>query len=130
MVSLYLKRNLNCAVGCKVSPECYGHLTNWLQALAGGRIILCLEGGYNLNSISYAMTMCSKSLLGDPLPMLEQGSIASASGLLTIRSVITTQEKYWPCLRFQVSLWYCLLCLTFFGPQKLSLKYRGRFTVT
>lgn len=90
--------------GCKVSPECYGHLTNWLQALAGGRIILCLEGGYNLNSISYAMTMCSKSLLGDPLPMLERGTVASPSGIQTIRTVISTQQKYWPCLRFQVAL--------------------------
>lgn len=90
-------------LGCKVSPECYGHLTHWLKALAGGRVILCLEGGYNLNSISYAMTMCSKALLGDPLPMLEQGTVASMNGVQSIRNVVATQEKYWPCLRFQAS---------------------------
>ncbi|XP_034252879.1 histone deacetylase 6 isoform X1 [Thrips palmi] len=90
--------------GCKVSPECYGHLTHWLKALAGGRVVLCLEGGYNLNSISYAMTMCSKALLGDPLPMLEQGSVASVNGVQSIRTVVATQQKYWPCLKFQVAL--------------------------
>ncbi|XP_026287181.1 histone deacetylase 6 isoform X1 [Frankliniella occidentalis] len=90
--------------GCKVSPECYGHMTHWLHGLAGGRTILCLEGGYNLNSISYAMTMCCKALLGDPLPMLEKGSVASLNGIQTIRTVCSVQEKYWPCLRFQVAL--------------------------
>ena len=89
--------------GCKVSPECYGLLTHWLHALAGGRMVLCLEGGYNLNSIAYAMTMCSKALLGDPLPMLECGSIASPSGIQSIRIAAITQAKYWSCLRFEVS---------------------------
>lgn len=90
--------------GCKVSPECYGILTHWLHALAGGRMVLCLEGGYNLNSIAYAMTMCCKALLRDPLPMLECGVVASPSGVQTIRTVVAIQEKYWPCLRFQVAL--------------------------
>lgn len=66
-------------------------------------MVLCLEGGYNLNSIAYAMTMCSKTLLGDPLPMLECGSVASPSGIQSIRTVAATQQKYWSCLRFQVS---------------------------
>lgn len=43
--------------GCKVTPEAYGVFTYWLSSLAAGRIILCLEGGYNVNSVAYAMTM-------------------------------------------------------------------------
>lgn len=62
--------------GCKVTPEGYGMLTHWLSALAGGKIVVCLEGGYNVNSISYAMTMCTKTLLGDPVPTPQLGATA------------------------------------------------------
>ncbi|XP_059616905.1 histone deacetylase 6 isoform X2 [Phlebotomus argentipes] len=87
--------------GCKVSPEAYGHFTHWLSALANGRLIICLEGGYNVNSISYAMTMCSKALLGDPLPPLDCcGRDLSASCVETLRSVMSVQRKYWRCLKF------------------------------
>ncbi|GAB0095288.1 histone deacetylase 6 [Sergentomyia squamirostris] len=87
--------------GCKVSPEAYGHFTHWLSSLANGRVIICLEGGYNVNSISYAMTMCSKALLGDPLPHLDIGSRELNSSCIdTIRSVLSVQKKYWKCLRF------------------------------
>ena len=92
--------------GCRVTPEAYGHFTHWLSALANGKIILCLEGGYNVNSISYAMTMCSKSLLGDPLPLLNMSSRSSvhSSCLETLKNVQSTQEKYWKCLKFNKKL--------------------------
>lgn len=32
---------------------------------------MALEGGYNLNSISYSMTMCAKALVGDRLPPIK-----------------------------------------------------------
>ncbi|XP_050705883.1 histone deacetylase 6-like [Eriocheir sinensis] len=35
------------------------------------RIVLALEGGFNLTTISYCMTLCAKALLGDLLPPLE-----------------------------------------------------------
>ncbi|XP_055682363.1 histone deacetylase 6 isoform X4 [Lutzomyia longipalpis] len=87
--------------GCKVSPEAYGHFTHWLASLANGRLIICLEGGYNVNSISYAMTMCSKALLGDPLPPLD-GCRRELNGscVETIRNVVSVQKKYWKCLKF------------------------------
>lgn len=47
-----------------LTPEIYGHFTHWLSSLANGKIILCLEGGYNVNSISHSMVMCTKALLG------------------------------------------------------------------
>ncbi|CRK86274.1 CLUMA_CG000164, isoform C, partial [Clunio marinus] len=93
--------------GCKVTPEAYGHLTHWLSALANGKIILCLEGGYNVNSISHSMTLCTKSLLGDPLPMLyvsPRWDGINASALETLKNVIDIQSKFWKCLKFNKKL--------------------------
>ncbi|XP_035910446.1 histone deacetylase 6 isoform X1 [Anopheles stephensi] len=103
--------------GCRVTPEAYGHFTHWLSALAGGRIMVCLEGGYNVNSISHAMAMCTKALLGDPLPMLlppvstrtaaTTTSSTSVSCAETLRNVLAVQQKYWRSLRFNKKLPSC-----------------------
>lgn len=91
--------------GCKVSPEAYAYFTHWLSSLANGRIILCLEGGYNVNSISYAMTMCAKALLGDPLPIVQTNRNGlSESCIETLRNVNSVHEKYWKCLKFNKKL--------------------------
>ncbi|KAG5329379.1 HDAC6 deacetylase, partial [Acromyrmex heyeri] len=90
--------------GCLVSPELYGHLTHWLSSLANGRIILSLEGGYNINSISHAMTMCTKALLGDPLPMLDPNLIPCTSAINSINNVLKTHKKFWPNLQYGMSL--------------------------
>ncbi|XP_023030911.1 histone deacetylase 6 isoform X2 [Drosophila willistoni] len=96
--------------GCKVTPEGYGLFTHWLSALAGGKIIVCLEGGYNVNSISYAMTMCTKSLLGDPMPtpQFNNGSgdarkpptVAFQSCLETLQSCLEVQRHHWKSVDF------------------------------
>ncbi|XP_076238215.1 histone deacetylase 6 isoform X2 [Calliopsis andreniformis] len=90
--------------GCLVTPELYGHLTHWLSSLANGRVVLSLEGGYNINSISHAMAICTKTLLGDPLPMLEGGQIPCTSAIHSINNVLKTQKRYWPNLMFNMSL--------------------------
>ncbi|OXU23235.1 hypothetical protein TSAR_003178 [Trichomalopsis sarcophagae] len=90
--------------GCKVSPEMYGHMTHWLSSLANGRIILTLEGGYNVNSISHAMTMCTKALLGDPLVPLDAHQVACPSAVASINNVLQTHKQYWPNLVFQKAL--------------------------
>lgn len=87
-----------------MSPEAYGHFTHLLTALAGGRVILSLEGGYNVTSISHAMSMCTKALLGDPLPPLVPGRAACPSAVTSIKNVIRTQARYWSALCFQVAL--------------------------
>lgn len=87
-----------------MSPEAYGHLTHLLTALAGGRVILSLEGGYNVTSISHAMPMCTKALLGDPLPPVAPHHAACPSAVTSIKNVIRTQARYWSALCFQVAL--------------------------
>ncbi|KAG4068297.1 hypothetical protein HA402_007817 [Bradysia odoriphaga] len=90
--------------GCKVTPEAYGYFTHWLSALANGKLIVCLEGGYNVNSISYAMAACTKALLGDPLPVLLTNKRLNSSCVETIQNVLSVQQKYWRSLRFNKKL--------------------------
>lgn len=57
-----------------------------------------------MRSISYATLMCTKSLLGDPLTMLEPRQTPCTSAVNSINNVIRTHKKYWPNLTFQKSL--------------------------
>ena len=84
--------------GCKVSPEGYAHMTHLLTPLAGGKIILALEGGYNLSSISYSMTLCTKALLGDPLPRVHIAQEVEPSAARIIREVVAVHSAYWSIL--------------------------------
>ncbi|XP_059483409.1 histone deacetylase 6 isoform X2 [Neocloeon triangulifer] len=92
--------------GCKVSPEMYGLMTRWLQGLAGGKVVMALEGGYNVTSISYGFTMCSKALLGDPIaPMTATRATPSSSAISSIRKTQLAHSRFWSCLGF---FNYCL----------------------
>ncbi|XP_050531171.1 histone deacetylase 6 isoform X2 [Daktulosphaira vitifoliae] len=84
--------------GCKVTPECFGHLTHCLKSLASGKVIMALEGGYNIDAVSYCMTMCTKALLGDPLPSLQLEFPISKNAQLTMKRVVNVQKHYWACL--------------------------------
>lgn len=42
----------------------FSHMTRQLQSLAGGRVVLVLEGGYELTSMSDAAEACLRTLLG------------------------------------------------------------------
>ncbi|VVC27104.1 Hypothetical protein CINCED_3A008507 [Cinara cedri] len=85
--------------GCKVTPECYGHLTHCLSSLANGKVILALEGGYNIDAVSYCMTMCTKALLGDPLPPLDLEYPICKHAQNTLKRVVNVQKKYWSCFK-------------------------------
>uniref|UniRef100_A0A671XG12 Protein deacetylase HDAC6 n=1 Tax=Sparus aurata TaxID=8175 RepID=A0A671XG12_SPAAU len=89
--------------GYNVTPEGYAHLTHLLMSLAGGRVLLILEGGYNLTSISDSMAMCTSVLLGDsppslmtPLPPPHRSAVA------TINEVIRQHAPYWRSLRIHI----------------------------
>ncbi|XP_037628582.1 histone deacetylase 6 isoform X2 [Sebastes umbrosus] len=105
--------------GYNVTPEGYAHLTHLLMSLAGGRVLLILEGGYNLSSISDSMAMCTSVLLGDtppslvtPLPPPHHNAVAA------INEVIRHHAPYWRSLRIRI-------------PESVraslsSLKHRGK----
>ncbi|RXM33907.1 Histone deacetylase 6 [Acipenser ruthenus] len=88
--------------GCHVTPECYGHMTHMLQGLAGGRVLIVLEGGYNLSSISESMSVCTSVLLGDSPPDLGQLTPPHPSAVQSLHSVLRTHRSHWSALRLAV----------------------------
>ncbi|KAI5615842.1 histone deacetylase 7, partial [Silurus asotus] len=50
--------------GYRVSAKCFGFLTQQLMKLAGGRVVLALEGGHDLTAICDASESCVSALLG------------------------------------------------------------------
>ncbi|XP_040298520.1 histone deacetylase 6 isoform X1 [Bufo bufo] len=88
--------------GCCVSPEGYAHMTHLLMGLAGGKVVVVLEGGYNLTSISESMSMCTRTLLGDPLPFISDLHAPRPAALHAISSVLGVHHKYWRSLCINV----------------------------
>lgn len=86
-----------------INPQTYGHFTHALQALAGGKVVMALEGGYNLESIADASSYCVSALLGDPLELLEIEPL-KASAAATLQEVVDYHASNWPSLMFGADL--------------------------
>ncbi|GLV37722.1 Histone deacetylase 6 [Carabus blaptoides fortunei] len=92
-------------LGCyDVTPEAFGHFIQLIKSLAGGHIILALEGGYNINSVGYSLGMCCRALLGDPLPSLGICGRVCASAIDSINDTVSNHEEYWRMLLQNKSL--------------------------
>nr|XP_058938044.1 polyamine deacetylase HDAC10 isoform X6 [Kogia breviceps] len=79
----------------QATPECFAHLTQLLQVLAGGRVCAVLEGGYHLESLSQSVCMMVQALLGDPAPPLSGPMVPHGSALESIQSVRVAQAPHW-----------------------------------
>ncbi|KAI0074161.1 histone deacetylase complex protein [Panus rudis PR-1116 ss-1] len=79
---------------CHVSPAGYAHMTHMLSSLANGKLVVALEGGYNLDAISASALAVTKIILGDAPPLLPP-MIASEVATETIWEVAMTQSKFW-----------------------------------
>ncbi|KAK2904731.1 hypothetical protein Q8A67_006530 [Cirrhinus molitorella] len=99
--------------GYKLTAKCFGYLTKQLMGLAGGRLVLALEGGHDLTAICDASEACVSALLGnelDPIPddVLQQRPNANA--IHSMEKVLEVQSKYWRSLQRSAStLGYSLL---------------------
>jgi histone deacetylase 6 len=58
----------------RLSPAGYAKLTELLTTLAGGRVVLALEGGYDLDAIAASAAGCLRVLLGQTPPHVEAGA--------------------------------------------------------
>nr|XP_009669341.1 PREDICTED: histone deacetylase 4 isoform X2 [Struthio camelus australis] len=88
--------------GYNLSAKCFGYLTKQLMGLAGGRIILALEGGHDLTAICDASEACVSALLGnelDPLPEKVFQQRANANAVHSMEKVIEIHSKYWHSLQ-------------------------------
>lgn len=73
--------------GYKVSSEMFGFMTKQLMSLGQGKLVLVLEGGYDLPSICDSAELCVQALLGDEVCLRQY--LCS----------LVIYEKWTPCLR-------------------------------
>ncbi|KAI1210513.1 putative histone deacetylase A [Annulohypoxylon truncatum] len=84
--------------GCFVTPPCYAHMTHMLMSLAGGKVAVCLEGGYNLKAISHSALAVARTLMGEPPPKMDIPPINREAAKLLVK-VQAAQAPYWECMR-------------------------------
>lgn len=80
--------------GYVVSPACFGHLTRELMQLADGKIVLALEGGYDLTAICDSAQECVKALLGDEPSGINETELSRApcqNAIDTLQKTIAIQ---------------------------------------
>ncbi|XP_039304510.1 histone deacetylase 5 isoform X7 [Solenopsis invicta] len=88
--------------GYKVSPACFGKMTQQLLNLADGKVVLALEGGYDLAAICDSAQECVRALLGDESGQLrdeELTRIPCQNAIDTLQKTIAIQMSHWPCVK-------------------------------
>ncbi|KAH8904003.1 hypothetical protein BR93DRAFT_158794 [Coniochaeta sp. PMI_546] len=84
--------------GCFVTPTCYAHMTHMLMSLAGGKVAVCLEGGYNLEAISQSALAVARTLMGEPPPKLALPKL-NRDAAKVLAKVQAYQAPFWECMR-------------------------------
>ncbi|XP_039273566.2 protein deacetylase HDAC6-like [Styela clava] len=99
--------------GYHVTPNMFGYMSHRLQMLAGGKVVIVLEGGYNLTTVSDSVLACVESLLEFPRDTRKIGSPdienlkynvpprlkpPNTPGLSCILQVLEYIVSFWPCL--------------------------------
>ncbi|XP_043359426.1 histone deacetylase 5 isoform X9 [Dermochelys coriacea] len=98
--------------GYSVTAKCFGHLTKQLMKLAGGRVVLALEGGHDLTAICDASEACVSALLGVELDPLDQALLQqkpNVNAVATLEKVIEIQSKHWSSVNCCASVVSCSL---------------------
>ncbi|XP_056371115.1 histone deacetylase 7-like [Oenanthe melanoleuca] len=84
--------------GYRVSAKCFGYMTKQLMSLAGGAVVLALEGGHDLTAVCDASEACVAALLGhepEPLPEDSLRLQPNANAVRSLEAVIQVQSRYW-----------------------------------
>lgn len=84
--------------GCFVTPACYSHMTHMLMSLAEGKVVVCLEGGYNLRAISRSALAVAKTLMGEPPERMRVPNLQHEAAHV-LNEVKLQQAPYWECMR-------------------------------
>ena len=88
--------------GYKVSPACFGKMTQQLLSLADGKVVLALEGGYDLAAICDSAQECVRALLADEPSQLREEELTRTpcqNAVETLQKTIAIQMSHWPCVK-------------------------------
>uniref|UniRef100_H2U2V4 Histone deacetylase n=1 Tax=Takifugu rubripes TaxID=31033 RepID=H2U2V4_TAKRU len=101
--------------GYKVSAKC-NFLTHQLMSLAGGRVVLVLEGGHDLTAICDASEACVSTLLGIQDPLAEEVLLKkpNANAVHSLQTVIKIQSQYWQSVKAHSGS----VCLSYLAAQR------------
>jgi histone deacetylase 6 len=82
----------------RVTPDGFAAMTASLRTLAGGRLLLALEGGYNLKAIAASAAACLRVLLGESaaVPDNRPGGRIAPEAERALDSVRREQAPFWP----------------------------------
>jgi acetoin utilization deacetylase AcuC-like enzyme len=83
--------------GLDVTPLGFNYLTKKIKNFANGKIVIALEGGYNVDVIADSMLACLKGLLNEPF----DGQISSDVSPVAIKAVnktIKAHRSHWKFL--------------------------------
>ena len=83
---------------CELTTFGYSMMIQELMTLAGGKLALVLEGGYNLDVISKCYEACVRMLLKEAPPCSESPMIASPKAIFAIENSVNSHSPYWKCL--------------------------------
>ncbi|MEX0879115.1 MAG: histone deacetylase [Thermoanaerobaculia bacterium] len=79
----------------RLSPVGFAAMTSRLLPLSEGRVVLALEGGYNLDAISRSAAACLRVLLGEPAPPVGSRP-PSPDAARFLDAVSAAQRPFWP----------------------------------
>ena len=87
---------------CRVTPRGFAKMTQLLTGIAGGKLLLVLEGGYNVPVVADCAEACMKVLLGEPIPskpanMIDTGP--SKNAIAAVSETLLAHRPYWRSLR-------------------------------
>lgn len=88
--------------GYQVSAACFGYMTRQLMELANGKLVMALEGGYDLPAICDASHECVRALLGDEPVPIRQEELARRpcqNAIDSLHKVISIQQPHWPTIK-------------------------------
>ncbi|ETE70666.1 Histone deacetylase 5 [Ophiophagus hannah] len=88
--------------GYKVTAQCFGHLVKQLLTLAGGRMVLALEGGHDLTAICDASEACLNVLLGNELEPISEDILhqtPNVNAMVSLQKSTAIHRKYWKSVK-------------------------------
>lgn len=96
--------------GYTLTPAAFGWMTKQVMTLAKGKVVLSLEGGYDLPSICDCSQECVAALIGDETASIKDDELARRpchQAIEALRRVLTIQAPHWPIIKRYAHLIDC-----------------------